>query len=59
MANLFEDQLGFYLFDVKISDPNKIQFVISWKNNCQIDDVMVGINKNKKIGMRELIVSYK
>ena len=46
MANLFEDQLGFYLFDVKISDPNKIQFVISWKNNCQIDDVMVGINKN-------------
>jgi hypothetical protein len=44
MTNMLKKQLGFYLFNVKISDPYNNQFFITWKNNIEIEDVVVAIN---------------
>lgn len=59
MTNILNDQMGFYLFHVDVKKPEENNFLITWKNNNEIDDVSICINRDQKMGMRELIVSYK
>ena len=59
MTNNFRSQMGFYLFNVKISDPLNCEFFIIWHNNIEIEDVGLAINNVNSDGNKELIVSYK
>jgi hypothetical protein len=59
LTNLLQEQIGLYLFNVRIADPTNVMFYLTWKNGNEIDNVAIYLNRDNTFGMRELIVSYK
>jgi hypothetical protein len=62
IANRLRGTIGFYLLRFDAQDPSKFEFLTSWKQNLDIENVNMNISRGvEKNGCpyRELVISYK
>ena len=62
IANRLGGQLGFYILNVRITDPypgGRNSFILKWKRSLEIGDCAINILRDPKNGFKEVVISYK
>lgn len=59
LANKYEEKLGFFVLKLFELEPEKGRFLIRWRNKLENGNPNIFVLRDKKQGLKELIVSYK
>ena len=59
LANKFDEKLGLFILKMKDEDPHQYKFLTKWKNKLDIGDSSLFVLRNKQMGYKELVISYK
>lgn len=61
LANKYQEKLGFFVLKINKDVPqiNKKSFLIKQKNKMDIGDANMFVLRNKRKGIKEVIISYK
>ena len=55
----FDEKLGLFILKMKDEDPHHYKFLTKWKNKLDIGDSSLFVLRNKQMGYKELVISYK
>jgi len=64
VCNKYRQKLGFYVMKMpekrpKKTENNQSMFLIKWTNKLDIGDTNIFLLRNKELGLKELVISYK
>lgn len=59
LANKYQEKMGVFLVKFHENNPKNFNFFMKYKTMLDVSDADIAIMKNKKTGLKELIVSFK